>query len=121
MNKLSRLDFCVLDSLADGSEPFSMIYQDLHLMGQPGWNLYEIARSVCRLLSLGMLELETADASTLGAQALVEHYASLDKELKEVGRPFYYSQGEYFFQMTTAGRQEWDKDEYRPFYQQDST
>jgi hypothetical protein len=120
MFRLSQLDFCVLNAVADGSEPFSMIYQDVMSSGQVEWDMKEIVRSVCNLMSSGMLELcetEISDEPILDFdKLLLDHYDSLDKELQEVGKPFYYSRGEYFFQMTETGKEEWQKEEYRPFY-----
>jgi hypothetical protein len=79
-----------------------------------------IAASVCKLISTGMLkpcELESNNRLVLDTNVLLRHYRNLEEELRKVGRPFYYSRGEYFFQMTIIGREEWQKEEYRPFYE----
>ena len=119
MSKLSLLDFCILDAMAVGSEPFSMIYQELLSYGRLEWDMGLIAHSTCNLVLSGMPEIcgiEARNKSDLNPTTLLEHYKFLDKELQEVGTPFYYSRGEYFFQMTEAGKEEWQKDEYQPFY-----
>ncbi len=121
MPRLSKLEFCILNAVADGSEPFSMIYQDITSNGCPDWDMEAIAHSVCYLVSLGLLELgekepETSGGFVLDPDTLLNHYETLEKELEEVERPFYYSKGEYFFQMSSAGMIEWNKEEYLPFY-----
>jgi hypothetical protein len=121
MPRLSRLGFHVMNALADGCEPFSMIYQDIVELGKPEWDTEAVATSVCTLLSHGMLELCRSESAVCGGfmltpDILTEHYQALDQELESAERPFYYSKGEYFFRMTLAGRDEWNRDEYRPFY-----
>ena len=91
-HKLSRLDFLVLDALADGSEPFSMIYQDVVSLEPSARDVRIIANSLIRLMSAGLIGSEpSGGAREPDADTLAEHYHDVDKELGQVERPFYYS------------------------------
>lgn len=122
MARLSRLDLQVLDAMAAGFEPFLMIYQDVAWLERHEWDMEAVVASVCKLVSCNMVELclleseaEADGQHTVDCGTLLEHYADLDTEHREVGRPFYHSKGEFFFEMTAAGRVEWDEAESGSF------
>jgi hypothetical protein len=120
MLKLSRMDFHVLNAVAAGSVPFSMIYQDPIFQEQSVGDFCSIVHTVFHLISAGLLELceiEVENGERLTSEMLLQHYQNLDRELREVGRPFYYGKGEYFLQMTEQGRSEWDSAKYQPYYE----
>jgi hypothetical protein len=106
--------------MADGSEPFSMIYDDVvSARAGAGWDVGTVAPGLTKLVADGLIEpTEVLPGAVLhlDAEALEAHYADLEWELVEAARPFYYSRGECFFQLTTAGRTEWGDEQYRPYF-----
>jgi hypothetical protein len=101
---LTKVQFAILDAMADGSEPFSMIYADVQDKLGTVKCVKGIAEDVCSLVSRGLISV--VDAKDISAEALTSHYANLVQEL-EKGRPFYYSKGEYFFELTGKGWNAW--------------
>ena len=108
---LTRMEFTILNALADGSEPFSMIYLDcIETMGED----IGVKRIVAGAVELAERGFVQSDNGGRVVQAdLIPHYDDLGKELKRHGDgPFYYSKGELFVEMTSLGREEWDRYEY---------
>jgi hypothetical protein len=92
--------------MADGSEPFSMIYADVSVEADTAMPLEIVARELLWLITRRLVGVIDGDA--ISTDLLVEHYSSIDEELSKQQQPFYYSRGEYFFEMTALGREAWD-------------
>lgn len=131
---LSELEFLVLNTLADGPEPFSRVYVEVvqdQRDGAPA--IADLADALCALVDAGLARPE--GRGPCKAATLVQHYARLDEELLDfLGDPdadpesgegpddtadveaFRYSRPEWVFAMTEPGRTEWDRPEYARFY-----
>ncbi len=104
---ITRRQFEILNSLADGFEPFSMIYSDIQEEISMNITVAEAAIDLCKLIQLKLV-VQTEGEESLTPDELTNHYNSLRNELKSCKKPFYYSKGEYFFEMTYSGRNIWD-------------
>jgi len=131
---LNRLQFLVLNNLADGPEPFSALYvglledlDELHLFGDPEAGEVGIDDIAYALEDLAKAELIALDggAGTVDGGRLADHYAQLDEEIGPLlvgangSGPFRYSQGEWKFALTDAGEREWNNPDYAEFYPDD--
>lgn len=131
---LSRLQFLVVNNLADGPEPFSALYigllQDLdelvHL-GDPDngeTGVDDIAYTLEELGKAGLIELEGGGGGTIDGARVADHYADLDEEigpllLAAAQGPFKFSGGEWRFALTEAGEREWNNPDYAEYYPED--
>lgn len=125
---LSRLEFLVLNNLADEPEPFSRLYVGLlddlgHLDGSGNGDigLEDVAGALAALCARGLV----APLSGAGddAAAIAAHYAELDAELAALladdaapGLAYAYGGGEWRYRMTDRGETEWQRPEYAEFY-----
>ena len=112
--KITEFQFDILDSLADDSEPFSMINVDVYNVNMDVYNCInqelvdKVASELCKMLSLGLVHV-IDDEKVENANMLLEYYSELVTELNKKLRPFYYSKGEIFFEMTELGRHLWEQ------------
>ncbi len=112
--KITRFQCDILDSLADGSEPFSMIVLDEFYFNVEAYDnclnqelVEKVASEICKMLSLGLVRVLHDEEEN--KNILLEHYSELAKELNKKLKPFYYSKGEIFFERTELGKSLWDK------------
>lgn len=131
---LSRLQFLVLNNLADGAEPFSALYiglledlDELVHFGDPEngeTGIDDVAYALEDLAKAGLVEVDGGAGDVDGGR-LADHYAELDEEigpllLQPAGSgPFQYSRGEWRFVLTPAGEREWNNPDYAEFYPDD--
>jgi hypothetical protein len=126
---LSRLEFLVLNNLADDAEPFSMLYidilGDLRLRDTEAETGFEdVAAAVAGLCELGLVR--PVNGATDDPDVIADHYVALDEELVEfledeliTELEFQYSRGEWAYAMTPAGESEWQNPAYAQFYPDD--
>ncbi len=123
---LTRLEFLVLNNLADEAEAFSMLFADTarDLGGEV--DLGDVAAAATELVARGLARIvEGGEDVTAGE--LLDHYAGLEEELvahldsAPEGTPFEYSGGEVVYEITDRGRAEWERPEYEPFWPEDET
>ncbi|MCP4263943.1 MAG: hypothetical protein GY774_41520, partial [Planctomycetes bacterium] len=92
--KITRFQFDILDSVADGSEPFSMIVLDVFNFNFEAYDncynqqfVHKVASEICKMLSLGLVRV--LDDEVENKNILLEHYSELAKELNKKLKPFY--------------------------------
>ena len=115
---LTKNQFTILNVLADGSEPFSMVCADVWEQDESS-SIKAIADDLCLLMKTGHIravDIGEASFEELTVR-LCDHYDLLQRELRAGKFPFYYSKGEFFFEMTAEGRKEWDSPGHRRFYE----
>ena len=111
---ITKFQFDILDSLADGSEPFSMINVDVFNFNIEKYKdlnkefVAKVAYELCKMLSLGLVR-ECYDDKVESEHTLLEFYSELVTELNKNLYPFYYSKGEIFFERTELGRRLWEQ------------
>ncbi|MCI0339703.1 MAG: MarR family transcriptional regulator [Planctomycetales bacterium] len=124
MPDLTRIEFLVLNNLADEPESFSMLFADTarDLGGEV--DLGDVAAAASELVARGFARvLEGGEDVTAGE--LLEHYGNLEEELvahldsAPEGTPFEYSAGEVVYEMTDRGRAEWERPGYEAFWPED--
>ncbi|MHC5020305.1 MAG: hypothetical protein ACYTGX_09385 [Planctomycetota bacterium] len=130
---LTRLQFLVLNNLADGPEPFSALYiglledlDELVHFGDPEngeVGIDDVAYALEDLAAAGLVELDGGAGAVDGGR-LADHYGGLDEEIGPLlvgatGGPFRYSQGEWRFAITPEGEREWNNPAYAEFYPDD--
>jgi len=126
---LSRLEFLLLNNLADEPEMFSRLYVGLlddlgHLDGNGhdgDTGVEDVAGALASLCARGLVT--PLPGAAADAAAIAGHYADLDEELAALladdaapGLDYHYGRGEWRYRMTATGEAEWQRPEYAEFY-----
>jgi hypothetical protein len=99
--QLSEIDFAVIDSLADGGEPVSLLIRELHA-GKHAWGAEEIIRALAGLVEKQMSRcIHSPSGMTFtnpSREALQEHITALPDN----------SEKDYWFELTETGQTVWE-------------
>ena len=111
--ELSHIQFFIINSMADGSEPLSVICFDV-FRDNKQVTVSIIAKEIEYSSRIGLIISE--DEGILSQKALEDHYEYLVEELGHKKHPTYNEKGEIFIEMTEKGRKEWNNPKYEKFY-----